>query len=461
MAKLSTDIGKTIKQNTVKGVTSALFGSGALGKAIAGKFEEKEEKDTRVAQALTRQNQLFKDNNVTLTRIERLAVNIAQNIGNIAEVMGAQLKKTEENQRLQQENISRKQAASEENQTEAQKIQAPSPTGTVPKEGEDKKKDKLVESISGTKKLMGALLKKFALVGGGLLLAGGAAFAASSFLSSGDDSATEQAGMDSEDQPTPVPSQETSSADVSEQDPEKQLQRLAGEKGSAELAPFLQAGKTGDTDAFIAAAQRHAAANPPPPPPQPTPAAPPPSVAATAQASTEDTIKELEERIAANERRLASRKQGQERQMQFFTKKYGETDPNKLKELQSDSDRSMAEYEKMVMDGNAGIRKTIEDLKSKKGSSASMAGGSTLAMPSNGPSETAATPQQSAPSSGAEVITASTSVAAASEQRASNEQVISTTNNSSAVGSSEITQIPSPIANRGSLDVGVTFDAGM
>jgi hypothetical protein len=71
-----------------------------------------------------------------------------------------------------------------------------------------------------------------------------------------------------------------------------------------------------------------------------------------------------------------------------------------------------------------------------------------------------ASPVSASPSSGKSVGAASTSVAAASEPKPAENKTITSTSNAGSTGSAAESSMPSPIAERGSLDIGITFGSG-
>jgi hypothetical protein len=186
------DVAKTAKNKAVKAVSGAVFGKGlvggALGKSFEKKFGEQEQENTDVADALKEQESAQDNNNATLTRIETIVMNIADNIYNIAGVLNAQVVSMKEAQRLQQARAFGSAAASEEATSEALKVGTPSPAATSEKTATDKKGgiSDLIDSVLGTKKIFKGFLKKFAVFAAGITAVGLAGFAASTLMSGKD-----------------------------------------------------------------------------------------------------------------------------------------------------------------------------------------------------------------------------------------------------------------------------------
>jgi len=166
------------KNQMVAGVGNAVFGSGmvggALNKAFQGKFGEKQENDTRVADALEAQTKVQEQNSAVLTRIESIVMNIADNVYNLAGVMNAQVVSMQEAQKIQQDRAFKDAAAQEEATAEAKKVQGPVIASTPTKPVEDKKSgimgmiQGLLGSIGSTKNLFKGFLKKFGVLALGI-----------------------------------------------------------------------------------------------------------------------------------------------------------------------------------------------------------------------------------------------------------------------------------------------------
>ena len=167
MATLFQDIKKNAKTNIIRGVGKAMFGSGvvggALGKAFNKKFLSREKQDTQVEDALAEQTEVQSNNDATLSRIETIVMNIADNIYNIAGIMNAQVVSMEEANRLQQERAFRDAAAQEEANSEALKVAGPSVASQSEKPDKEKQGilGSILGSISSTKAMLGKFIKKF------------------------------------------------------------------------------------------------------------------------------------------------------------------------------------------------------------------------------------------------------------------------------------------------------------
>lgn len=483
------DLKASAKQRAVKSIANNMFGSGVLGKSLgktfAEKFGEKEQStsdDPRVVQALDEQQQVHKENNSILVRMERIVMNISDNVYNIAGVLNDQVVSMREARRLRDEQHSRDMAAQEEAAAETQKQLNPTASATTPPSKEGGEKKNMLASILGdvgsTKKMLGKFLKKFAVFAVGLTAVLGVGGLATSALAKTIDEKEETAtgqtsaaptdtSLDLNDivpaSPTPV----TKEADTPASFMTKAATRFGGEQGAKNapaISAMLSAGASGDMGGFISAAKDHAAANPPP---APTPIAPPPSPAATnippaavppaTPQSSDDTIKMLETNIQSNNKRLADREARSKMRTDDWKKRYAD-DPTKLNELLEKDKIAMDDYRGMVQGANKEAQQQIDTLK-KQPAAASSSASSQPPTPSS--SSSGATPVLSAPSTGKDIATQSTEVAAAaSAPPPSQNQVIDTTQGQAppplTPGGVEM---PSPIANRGSLDKDTTFEA--
>lgn len=192
LGSLIKDVAKSAKSRAVKGISNAVFGrglvGGALGKSFEKKFGDQEQEDTEVADALKEQESIQDNNNATLTRIETIVMNIADNIYNIAGVLNAQVVSMKEAHRLQQERAFKNAAATEEANSEALQVVAPPAAATAENTTKEKKGGitDLIGSVLSTKKLFKGFLKKFAIFAAGVTAVGLAGFAASTFMSKND-----------------------------------------------------------------------------------------------------------------------------------------------------------------------------------------------------------------------------------------------------------------------------------
>jgi hypothetical protein len=524
------DIAKTAKNNAVKGIGKAVFGTGAiggaLGKSFTKKFGGEEGGDTRVADALDNQSKVQEENSAILTRIETIVMNIADNVYNLAGIMNAQVVSMRDAQRIQQERAFAQGAAREENSSEALKLEGPkAAAGPIP----DKKggiKDTLkgiMDSIGSTKKLFKGFLKKFGVLALGITAAMGvAAFAASDIEKEGD-----------------IPTEEKQSAENVPPGENESPEKLAGgaigfqpsvvEPPGGAAGTMATAGATGATGAggsagaaggdgaagavggnavsvintptpipppaavsptstFVEAAAA-ASTTPaiPPEPPAATPAAPPPSISTSSPAADPEVAK-LQEYFEKPEN-AAENAQLDELHMREKTIKRAISSTKSLMSSASTPEEKAKHANILKNQLEPGLaatkaqKKAILDkarkavgieTKSSTGtisSSPSPAGGAESAGAESAPassassggggggmgaSGSAATPVSPSPSTGASIGQASTSVAAASEPKPAKNNFIES-NTSTDEGSPPPTAIPSPIAGRGSLDVGTVF----
>jgi len=311
-------------------------------------------------------------------------------------------------------------------------------------------------------------LKKFAVVAVGLSAAvGGGALAAGALSSMYSDVDKEAPPSDlSAVQPTPVPQESESPTSLMT----GAMKSIGGEQGAKDapaVEQMLNAGMSGDMGKFIDAAKAHAAANPPPAPPSPppTPVATPPTPAATSpapaaapaatQSSPEDTIKQFESNIEGNNKRLADREKRSKMRVEGWKQKYAD-DPTKLSELLDKDKVEMDVYRGDIADANKRIQDQIDALKKQPSAPTSPPSASSS-------SSSGATPVPSSPSTGKDIGTQSTDVAAASEAPPKSEPNVVSAGGGASTGPlpGSAIEMPSPIANRGSLDDGTTFEARM
>lgn len=290
---LISDVVKKTKSNAVKSVGSAMFGSGvvggALNKAFQKKFGDKEEKDTRVSEALESQTKAQDENSATLTRIETIVMNIADNVYNLAGIMNAQVVSMHEAQKLQQDRVFKENAAKEqaaEALAPQQASPATKPAATKEEGGFGGILSSIMDSVSGTRKMFVSFTKKFGVLALGLTAALGLGVAAAkSFFDSNEQKDAKLEDVNPESPPGPL-------ENTSQQDTE-------GTATSKENLPDTGAGGGRGGQGGPTAQE---AVNTPtaPPPPAPvvsnpttssggaTPAKPPPQPAASQQATDPD-----------------------------------------------------------------------------------------------------------------------------------------------------------------------------
>lgn len=495
MAGIIGDIKAAAKKNVVKGISKSLFGKGivggALGKAFEKKFGAEEEKDTQVADALSEQGNLQDSNNATLARLESVVMNIADNIYNIAGVMNAQVVSMKEAQRLQSERAFRDAAAKEEADAEAKKVDGPGAAGTEGTTGSAGSGKSLLGNVLGslgnTKVLFKGFLKKFAVVAGALAIGAGTAYALSS-SDSGSTPAPESQTVSSQpdSQPETIPPESaTPVASPPDESPSSAFTNIiatqGGERGKKEaplIGNIMGAMESGDVGAMMGAVQEHQKAFPQPPaPPAAKPAAPPPSPSATpsssAGGSSEEDVKKisgwLDDPVNAADRQRLSDLTDQGMKI-----KYGLSQAKQsLADARPESKKKYEEIVKRFEDDLENIRAQRKAIlnKAKKelgilptsaaaSSSAPQDTGVSESSSSAGPAPSvAAAPVASSPSSGSQLNSQSVATATAYESPNLNSNNTSVTNNSGDAGSPSPNSIPSPIANRGSLDADTVYSS--
>ena len=488
MAGIIGDIKAAAKKNVVKGISKSLFGKGivggALGKAFEKKFGTEEEKDTQVADALSEQGNLQDSNNATLARLESVVMNIADNIYNIAGVMNAQVVSMKEAQRLQSERAFRDAAAKEEADAEAKKVDGPSAAGTEGTTGSAGGGKSLLGNVLGslgnTKVLFKGFLKKFAVVAGALAIGAGTAYALSS-SDSGSTPAPESQTVSSQpdSQPETIPPESaTPVASPPDESPSSAFTNIiatqGGERGKKEaplVGNIMGAMESGDVGAMMGAVQEHQKAFPQPP--AATKAAPPPPAAATAPAaaSTEDADTAKLADYFQRPENAADNAQLEDLQNRIGVIKRGIRDTKALI-ASAETPEEKAKHEKILKDTlEPGLEATkkqkkaiLDKARDKLGIAAPPASGSS-SMPSSSSSEGGSAPSagaasvSSSPSSGSQLNSQSVATATAYESPNLNYNNTSVTNNSGDAGSPSPNSIPSPIANRGSLDADTVYSS--
>lgn len=517
--KLAGEAATKKKNQLVAGVGNAVFGSGIVGGALNKSFQKKfgaqESKDTRVADALAAQTKVQDQNSAVLTRIETIVMNIADNVYNLAGVMNAQVVSMQEAQKIQQERAYKEEADKEEAAAEAKKVQGPSAAASH----EPRKNDKggvmgmianLAGSIGSTKKLFKGFLKKFGVLALGITAALGVAALAEKM--SGDStketsppaSGTEPASdaQKPEDGSTPPPGDGSNSTDQAPADDTEmaRLQNRAKSQSSAssssssptasaqpqssaeDASPEKRASVTSNAAAMPSS---DAASSPAPSAPPAVPAAPPPSVAATNPAADPDIAK-LEEYFnkpenAAEKAQLVDVAQRQidikegiratkELMQGPQTPEEKERNQKILKLLEPRLEATKKE-KKAILDkarkavgitpssgqGASPVATSASGTEAAAPSAGSGGGGAAGgAMSSGGGGGGGASPVPAAPSTGAAISSSSTAVAAASEPPPPKNSV-SEFSTGSNEGTAAPSPIPSPIANRGSLDIDTSF----
>ena len=497
MAGFLKDVGKQAARNIGASLSRTGILGAAIGKTFAKKFGEDQE-DTQVADAIKEQSVIQEENSASLTRIESVVTNISDNVYNLAAVMNAHVVTLQEAQRIQKEKAFKQAAAAEEAAAEATKIGAPDPSGTA--DSGDKKKggmlSGIMDSVASTKNMFKGFLKKFAVVAVGVTAALGVAAGVSALSDKGEEeptSATEEPKP--VEQPPEPPPEATRVSSAESESPNSMISsftgaisKFGGSKG-AEDAPavgnMIKAGATGDMGGFMAAAQAHSAKNPPPPAAEPaaTPAAPPPPVAASGPDPEVEKLKEffqrpenagdnarlgeLQNTINVIKRAISSTKS----LISSATTPEEKARHEDILKNQLEPGLEAAKKEKKAILDKGRQAVGISTAPKAPGASTSDTSSAPTGTQTAGPSGGGGSPMGSGggasaapvtpppPSTGADVASASTAVAAASEpQQPKNEQVNMSSSNDT--GSPPPASIPSPIADRGSLDNDTIFNAG-
>ena len=476
LSSLAKDVGSRAKRNALKGVGNAVFGSGvvggALNKAFQKKFSEQDSEDTRVTDALETQTNVQDNNSAILTRIESIVMNIADNVYNLAGIMNANVVSMKEAQRLQQERAFKEAAAAEEANSEkgSEKIGGPdAAAGNTPtkKGGIGETLKGLAQSIGSTKTLMKGFLKKFGVMAVGLTAALGTA----AYM--GWDDSKEQGGgpaqgeggeelvdvggiMLPQSQAAQVSNQGSSSTiDYKSPGSVTSKASVAGVTKGVPVEAPKTAAEMGTSSSSVATSPDASPVSTPQSTtlsaatevsPGATPVSSPPSVSATPlpEASSNASLEELEQRKNTIKKAIYSTKA-----LIRTAEKLGDQDQVQRNE----------QFLKEVL--VPGLAKT-EDLITKVSPSGSSSSGGSIssgaATTSSVPSAPSPSPRPMAasPSSGASVGAASTSVAAASEP-VKKQPSVQSFENTIDTSRSMTLSIPSPVANRGSLDIGIEF----
>lgn len=493
MAGFLTDV----KKQAAKNFGSSLSKTGVLGAAIGKTFTKKfgtEEEDTQVADALKEQGALQSDNSAVLARIESVVMNIADNVYNLAAVMNAHVTSMKDAQRLQKEKAFKDAAASEEAASEAIKVNTPTPSATE----SDGKKEKggmmgnILGAVKGTKSMFKGFLKKFGILAIGLTATLGVA---SELMKEGEDTSntppTEKAPATTAESAAPpaeqIPPPKVDSPSSMMSSFTGMIEKHGGERGASDAAAMkgiFEGGMSGGIGGFMAATQAHAAANPqpqetPPPAPAATPAAPPPPVASTPQKDQEaEKLREYFDRPenaadAAQIETLWKREQGI---------KTGIRDTKWLIANASSPEEKARQEDILKNQLEPGLQATKEQRRAILNKGREAVGIATAPMPtvdtaarkagfeesikrtspemiSGGGGGEGAAPVTPTPSVGADIGTASTAVAAANEPQQPKQENINVSSSKDS-GTPPATAMPTPVADRGSLDVGTTFDSG-
>jgi hypothetical protein len=267
-----------------------------------------------------------------------------------------------------------------------------------------------------------------------------------------------------------------------------------GAAAQEQMQPFMASmNSSNPIGSFIAAAQAHAARYPQQQAPQ-TPSSPAsssapnvveqPSLSANEprRKTPEEMIDATKSNIADNNKRLAQRERAYGMRTARIREQYA-GNPDLMKQMLDDEAVEMERYRRTVKDSNDLLESRITALEQMKGNGSGSQGSASVSAPSagaaaamssggggggaggggssGGGSSGGATPVSSAPTTGTDIGNASTAVAAGAGASSSGPttQVVNAESASSSVGGNAQTIIPSPVADRGSLDKGITFEA--
>ncbi len=178
---MATDFSSELKKIAKRKIVTSFLGTGMVGRAVTKRFVGEEESGNPVKEALDEQTNIQAEINATIVRLESVVTNIADNVYNIAAVWSERVTSMKEAKRLQEERISKEQAALEEAENEAARMIAPLPSAT---NGSDlmNQRDvtekgllgKLAESVGGMRRILSLLTTKVGLIAAGLAAAGAA-----------------------------------------------------------------------------------------------------------------------------------------------------------------------------------------------------------------------------------------------------------------------------------------------
>lgn len=483
-----------VKKTAIKNVASSMSRSGLVGRAIGRAINKKfgdPEKDDSVQQALKEQADLQNSTGASLARIESVVLNIADNVYNIASIMNAQVTSMKEAQRLQQERSFREAAAQEEQEAEASatKVGGPEASATTPAEGGKKKgmMGSMLDALSGSKKMFKTLLKRFAVVAAGLGIAAGAIYVASKEGGDeGEPTGTEgTTGGGEMGPPAPAPESPTSLITSTSTPPP---QATPAPTPSATPAQTPEQGENAFqlNKSLTGAASEMLGTKLPEPTrsaPAATPAAPPPSVAATAPASEGDVSK-VEEWFKRPENAADDAELTRLTEQRNIIQRAISSTKALLSSAKTPEEKQQHQdiLDKQLTPGLENVKKQrkalLDKAKTAMGVAPSTAGGgaasstgagpaggampggeSAPAAPSGGGGGGGASPVAPSTSTGADIGSSSVAVAAGNEPTTPKNETVQL-NSASTTGSPPASMMPSPVADRGSLDVGITFNTG-
>lgn len=267
---MATSFSSQLKKTAKKSLVKSFLGSGVVGRAAMKTFVTGDKEDDPVKEALEEQTRVQEETNTTIVRMESVVINIADNVHNIAAVWSERVASMEEAKRAQQERISKEQAALEEAENEAARMLTPLPSATS---GTDAMKQqqatesgilgKLAESLKGTRLLLRGVMGKVGLLAAGLGVAGAAVGGtALTYLA-------DKANTQDTEQPEPAPEAAPQTIVVPGAPvPEEQADRAADFRASERSYASSVTPSSGGTEPIAS-----------------SPAAPPPSFAASGSTS--------------------------------------------------------------------------------------------------------------------------------------------------------------------------------
>ena len=441
---------------------SGFFGGSLLGTALGNKWEKvfkPGEGEDPVKNETEKQSSIQSEVNSSLSRIETLVTNISDNIYNLAGIMGAQLTSMKEAERQAELRRSIEMAQQEENAAEASQALKPTAAATAPSDGQDGKSKGLigglldrVKGLTGTvgksNAKMGAFFKNFKLLGIGVLGAVGAAAAAGGLYNyfSSDKETPKSETTSSETEPADPEAALQASANIPLPPPSTTVQSLQGNVNSPGVtgqppvsslaAPATTTNEMGVTSTPV----------PETPVPQATPLPPAPVASPSPARSPSSADASPEDNPVRKIMYLKDVKKGLERQRDnglSWLKKSKRDTPEAVERMRSKYDTQIKDIDKQIND----LGQTSEAQQYMK------------ETPSTSAPLIPSAIQKPAAEKGVELGRASVDVQTLSEQpkQASGDSTVVSENTTSGDMSRSPQAIPSPVADRGSLDSGVVF----
>jgi len=191
-------------------------------------------------------------------------------------------------------------------------------------------------------------------------------------------------------------------------------------------------------------------------------------------------IQSTKDNIQANNKRLGQRETAYQSRVAHIRKRYVD-EPDKMQDMLKNEATGIEQYRQMVNESNAMLESRIKQLEQEgaqapstssvssgsvsapAGGGAGMGGGSVGAGAAGGSSGGGSSaPVLPSPSTGADIGSSSVQLAAdmrTPSSTSTSPQVMTAENATSSVGGQSPSVIPSPVADRGSLDKNITFDS--